>query len=371
MHERPLRVFYNASAVPGRPAGAGIYTLELAAALQTHAGVELLVAGAAPEHAGLGSSGASYTATAPPGLPRRLIWEHIAIPPVLRARKAELYHGPHMFIPRTPVPAVATIHDLTFWRMPRRYDAAHRWYYRYLARTAKRATKVIVPTAAAASDVVRYLGYPPEHVRVIHEAPRSWLRPAPAAGIQAVRERYSLEDRYLLCLGTAEPGKRAVDALRAMPAILERVPRTSLALAGNPGRLSAALEAEAVRLGVRDRVRFLGYVADEDLAALLTGAAALVFPSLFEGFGLPPLEAMACGTPVISSDAPAMREVLGGAALFVPLRDPARIARHTIELLESPALREELRGRGLDQAARYSWARAAGETLEVYREAAG
>jgi len=121
--------------------------------------------------------------------------------------------------------------------------------------------------------------------------------------VAELRTRLGLEQSYLLCLGTAEPGKRAIDAIRALPWVRESHPSVVLALAGNPGRLSNALATEARRLGVSGAVKFLGYVADDDLAALFTGAEALVFQSLFEGFGLPPLEAMACGTPVIATRA--------------------------------------------------------------------
>jgi glycosyltransferase involved in cell wall biosynthesis len=128
------------------------------------------------------------------------------------------------------------------------------------------------------------------------------------------------------------------------------------------------LEREAERLGVAADVEFVGYVDDSALGGLIAGATALVFPSLYEGFGLPPLEAMALGTPVIATNAPAMNEVLGTAAAFVPRRDPATIAREATRLLNDPGRREDLRGRGLEQASRYSWARTAEETVAVYCE---
>lgn len=374
MHERPLRVFFNASAVPLRPAGAGVYTLELAAALRKEPGVQLLFA--APGHVQLPPGTTGHPAleariNAAEGLVRRLAWERFGLAGSVRAHDADVYHGPHMFVPRTSAPTVATVHDVTFLRLPGRYDRVHRGYYRHLAGTAKRAHRIIVPTGAVATDVVRFLRYPPERIRVVYEAPRAgWTGPAAAEDVAAVREKYRLEGDYLVCLGTAEPGKRAIDTIRAMPRILERVPGVTLALAGNPGRLSEALAREVQGLGLGERVRFPGYVPDEDLGGLLTGATALVFPSLFEGFGLPPLEAMACGTPVISSDAPAMREVLGDAAVFVPLQDPGAIADAATTLLESAGMREELSARGREQASRYSWAKAARETAEVYREVA-
>jgi len=358
-----LRVFYNASAVPAQPAGAGIYTLELGKALASRDDIELSVW--SPRPLGFGEP---FGSAATPH--DRYAWEFLARGPGLRISGAEVYHGPHMFTPKSRVPTVATIHDLTFFCLPKRYRWRHRQYYRHLARSARRADRIIVPSATVATDAVRYLGIEPATIRVIHEAPRAGLRPAPESEVSAFRSRSGLTRPYLLCLGTAEPGKRAVDAIRAMPAILEAVPGTLLALAGNPGRLSAALEREADTSGVRDQVRSLGYVPDDDLPALITGASALIFPSLYEGFGLPPLEAMACGTPVITASAPAMTELLGRAAEFVPLRDPGAIARTAIQFLTEPSFRAERSAAGLELAARFSWERAAAETTDVYREVA-
>lgn len=308
----------------------------------------------------------------PPGSPvRRFAWELRSLGQAASSSGAHVVHGLHFYTPRrSPIPRVTTIHDLTFFRIPRRYPLARRWYYRCIAETARFAERVIVPSSAVAADAVRYLHLPVERIRVVPEAPRAALHAAPPEAVADLRRRLGLEAPYLLCLGTAEPGKRAVDAIRALPAIRERHPRTILALAGIPGPLLGPLRREAARLGVADAVAFLGYVPDADLPALLTGAAALVFPSLFEGFGLPPLEAMACGTPVIATDAPAMHEVLAGAARFVPLRSPPAIAAEAVRILGDETWRRELSHRSLQHAATFSWARAAELTEAVYREVA-
>ena len=352
----PLRVLLDASALPERPAGAGVYTLELARALAARDDVELRVA--SPHDTGHGS----WLRT-PRGTLRANAWEQRT----LGRADADVIHGAHMAVPvRSKAPRVATVHDLTFYRLPRRYGSRKRWYYRALARLAARAERLIVPSKAVAGDVVRYLGYPPERMRVIPEAPRWPSRPGP---LSRLRGRGRDDRPYLLCVGTAEPGKRAVDAVRALAAMPEGA-RPMLVLAGNRGPLSEALARECARVGVADHVIFSGYVADEGLATLMAGAAALVYPSLYEGFGLPPLEAMAMGTPVIASSAPAMTEVLGDAAAFVPVRDQAAIAREVTRILEDVAWREELVARGRAKAAEYSWERTAEETVAVYREVA-
>ncbi len=363
MAERAIRVLLNVSSLPERPAGAGIYAIQLARALSGLPGVEVIAAAPRP------LPGVEWLEVPAGGPYRRFAWELRSLGTALARCGADVYHGTHFYTPRrSTVPRVATLHDLTFFRLPRRYGLAHRQYYRAIARTARSAERLIVPSRAVAGDAVRYLGAAPERIRVIPEAPREGLGPATDAEVLAMRARLGLEQPYLLCLGTAEPGKRAVDAIRALPAIHERHPGTLLALAGNPGKLTGALEREASRLGVEGEVRFLGYVPDGDLAPLLTGAEALVFPSLFEGFGLPPLEAMACGTPVIATRAPAMDEVLSGAAVLVPARDPEAIAREASAILSDPAWRRELSARSLAWAARFSWRRAAEVTVAVYRE---
>lgn len=365
MHARPIRVFLNASSLPERPAGAGVYALELARALAAHAGVEVTVAAPRP------IAGIEQVRVPAGGPALRFAWELRRLGEAAERAGADVYHGTHFYTPRRlDVPRVATIHDLTFYRMPKRYGSAHRKYYRGIARTARWAERIIVPSRAVATDAVRCLGLAPQRIRVIPEAPRPELRPAPIEAVAELRARLGLEQPYLLCLGTAEPGKRAVDAIRALPSVRERHPSAVLALAGNPGRLSKALSSEAARLGVAGAVKFLGYVPDEDLAALFTGAEALVFPSLFEGFGLPPLEAMACGTPVIAAQAPAMDDVLSGAAIFVPLRDPGAIAAAASELMANPARQADISEMSLRLAATYSWKRVAEETVAVYRELA-
>ncbi len=359
----PLRVFLNGSALPARPTGAGVYTLELACALAAREDVALTVA--APSQYAVPR--AEMLNSPPTGPARRSAWEQLRMP--RQFAQADVYHGAHFATPlRSRVPRVATVHDLAFYRLPRRDSRKHRWYYRMLARSATRAERIVVPSRAVAGDVVRFLGYAPERIRVVAEAPRAGLTAASAAEVARTCAELGIEQPYLLCLGTAEPGKRAVDALRALALLKAQGISMQLVLAGNSGPLSAPLKREATRLGVDDRVVFTGYVSDASLGALYTGAVALIFPSLYEGFGLPPLEAMVCGLPVVATRVQAMQEVLGDAVIFVPLRDHSAIAAAAGSLLGDSSLRAEWAARGLEHAARFSWTKAAEETVEVYRE---
>lgn len=360
MTGRRPRVLLNASAVPARPAGAGVYTLELAAALRKRDDLSLLVA--SPH----------YDADIPSpagGALRRTSWEQLRLARLMAKAGVDVYHGAHFSVPfGAGIPCIATVHDLTFYRIPRRYPLHRRLYYRALAETSRRATCLIVPSRAVALDIERYLNYPAGKVRVIAEAPRAGWGPAPESEVDTTLKRFGVEQPYFLCVGTAEPGKRAVDAIRALAKLKERGPAPRLVLAGNAGPLSKALQREAARLGVAARVTFAGYVGDSELSSLYTGATALIFPSLYEGFGLPPLEAMACGTPVISARAPAMTEWLGNTAIFVPLRDPAAIAREMAGLLDSTRRRAEVGAACRELASQFTWERAAAETAALYHE---
>ncbi len=239
-------------------------------------------------------------------------------------------------------------------------------YYKALARLAARSDRVIVPSNAVAADAFRFLGIRPDRVVVIPEAARAGLSPATPDAVDDLCRRLAIDRPYLLCVGTGEAGKRAIDAIRALSFLHEQRIDAQLVLAGNAGRLTLALQHQAQILGLYDSVKFVGYVPDADLSALYTGAAALLFPSLYEGFGLPPLEAMACGTPVITTSAPAMTEVLGDAALYAPLRNPRAIAELAGPLLTDDSVRREWSERGTEHVRQYSWARAAAETAAVY-----
>lgn len=365
MGNHRLRVAFDATALPRRPAGAGVYTLELGRALAFRKDVELLVA--APR----GAWPTPPTWETPPGPVRRNCWEQLKLPAEVALRDAEICHGAHFAVPiRCQIPRVATVHDVTFWRLPRRYDLSHRWYYRGLARLAARSERIIAPSAAVARDIGQWLGLSMARVRVVAEAPRPTMHAATEKEIEQACAEWSVVRPYFLCVGTAEPNKRAVDAIRAVALLRDQGVRAMLVLCGNAGALLGALERETRRLGVVDRVVFAGYVSESALRAFYSGATGLIFPSRYEGFGLPPLEAMACGTPVISTSVPAMDEVLGEAALFVPACDPVAIARAIRALLKSESLRQDWSARGHERASQFTWERAAEETVAVYQEIA-
>ena len=295
-------------------------------------------------------------------------WEQTLLPLELVPERLDLLHGTDFLVPlRRRWPAVVTVHDLAFLRYPEILTAESRRHYGQVARVVGGVERVIVDSAWTAGDVQALLGVPAARVRVVHLAPTP-ARAPDGARVAAVRARYGVDGAFLLYVGTLEPRKNLGTLLRAV-ARLGPGEGAPLALAGPRGWLDEPIVAEATRLG--ERVRLLGPVPAEDLAALYAAATTFVFPSLYEGFGLPPLEAMAAGTPVVAARASCLPEVLGDAALFVAPEDEAGLTEALRRVLGDAGLRAELRARGLAQVERYSWERTAATTLAVYREVVG
>jgi len=211
-------------------------------------------------------------------------------------------------------------------------------------------------------------------VRVVHLAAGTTYRPMPIDLVAALRQRLGLPERYLLYLGGFDRRKRVPELLRAFHKVVPRLGDTGLVVAGRlPDRDSTFApdpRRVADELALGDRVRFLGHVDEVDKPALYAGAEALVFPSVYEGFGLPPLEALSCGTPVIATQSSSLPEVVGDAGILVPPDDADALAEAICALVDDSALRRQLAGRALVQAKRFSWERTAEKTAAIYREAA-
>jgi glycosyltransferase involved in cell wall biosynthesis len=289
---------------------------------------------------------------------------------VRRPRPRLLHSLDHVAPSFGPWRSVVTVHDLAFMLYPATHTDASRAYYARAGESARRAQRVIAVSQQTAADAVRLLGVDPARVRVIHQAPGASYSPRPVEQLAPVGERLGFDQTrpYLLMVGTLEPRKNVTLALEAL-AVLRRHLDVQLFVAGARGWLDESLWQAHAGSGLGGAVRFLGPVGDDDLAVLYSHAAVFLFPSLYEGFGLPPLEAMACGTPVISSNAGPMREVLGDAAVLLPPREPTMWADAVERVLADSTLAADLRSRGLDHARSFSWERTAQATRAVYREA--
>ena len=267
--------------------------------------------------------------------------------------------------------SVLTIHDLTLLLFPEWHPADRLALMApALEPAVRRADHVITPSQATRNDVLKLLPVDPERVSVVPEGVAPTFAPMPAADVAARLAPLGLRGGdYLLFLGTIEPRK---NLLRLLEAVELAAPQIGpLVVAGGRGWNDARIRAALARLAGAGRVRGLGYVPDDVKPALLAGARAFVYPSLYEGFGLPPLEAMACGTPVLTSSVASLPEVVGDAALLVDPEDVPALATALARIWREDPLRAELRARGLARARRFSWERTARLTLDVYRTVLG
>lgn len=369
-----MRIAIDASAVPRQMAGAGVYTYQLVRALAELPGEQELFVFARD---GLFDDLADLRPQLhvihidPPSRAARLLWEQTALPLALRRLRVDVLHSPHHHTPLASGAGfrrVVTIHDVTFLLLPERYPLVRRLYMEGVTRASARiADGVITPSHTVRTDVIGKLGVSGERIVAIPEAAGPQFRPIEDDAVSRMRDKYRLAGRYLLSVGTLEPGKNRGRLLCAYARLRSEGLDCPLAIAGQPGWHYRDDFELVAALGLEGDVTFLDFVPDKDLPALYSGAALLAFPSLYEGFGLPVLEAMACGTPVVTANVSAPAEVAGDAALLVDPRDIEALAGAMGRVLSDDALSEELRARGLERARRFSWQRTARDTLSVYQ----
>ena len=303
------------------------------------------------------------------------LWTHLRLSTEMLRRPPEVLFVPAHSLPLYhPRASVATIHDLGYLFFPNEHGPGTRrlrdWSNRW---SARRARRIIAVSEATRRDLVRQYGIAASRVAVVYHGHDPSFRPEHDPERRAeVRARYRLGHRYFLFLGTVQPRKnyeRLLQAFDRFASISGMTDPTVLAVAGARGWQAQRFERALTGLRARDRVRVLDYVDAADLPTLLGGAIALTLPSLYEGFGLPALEAMACGTPVLASTGSSLPEVVGDAGVLVNPLDVDAIASALVRLASDSALRAELGARGVERAAAFTWDRAARETLSVLREA--
>ncbi|HEX8684646.1 MAG TPA: glycosyltransferase family 1 protein [Ardenticatenaceae bacterium] len=302
--------------------------------------------------------------------PVRIAWEQLLQPyAVARARPA-LLHGLAFVLPLwLRVPGVITIYDLTFLRVPEAFKPLNRLYLQTMTRlSARRAAHICSIAEHGRQDIARYLDVPADRITVVYPGldPR-FATPPSREAVAEFRMRRGLPERFVLYLGTLEPRKNVPALVQAFAAVKERVPGVDLVLAGGKGWGYEEIFAEVERLGLRDRVHFPGFVPADELPLWYSAADLFAYPSRYEGFGLPPLEAMACGTPVVTTHAASLLEVVGEAGRTVSPDDNEALTEALGSLLADPAEREMRRERGFAQAARFRWRESAATQAEVYR----
>jgi len=299
----------------------------------------------------------------------RIVWEQLIQPLAARRAGLDLLHGMAFVGPLgSGCPSVVTIHDLSFLLYPQSFRPLNRLYLKLFARlSVRRARRVIAVSESTKRDAVKQYGVTPEQVDVVHNGVDPAFRPLPIDQVSAFRADRGLPERFILFVGTLEPRKniaRLIQAYAQLPGA-----RPPLLFVGGKGWFYDEIFALVERLNLGAEVHFVGYVPTDDLPWWYNAADLFVYPSLYEGFGLPPLEAMACGTPVVSSTASSLPEVVGQAGLLVEPTDTEGLAAAMERGLTNADLRARMRAMGLARAAGFSWRETARRTVDSYRRA--
>jgi len=307
---------------------------------------------------------------------RRIFWETVELPRALRKHRPDLFHGPaYLLPPRCPVPSLVTLHDLQAIERPDLTRLSNRLYYNLALRwTVTGAGKIIASSNATAISLTKRLAVPSEKITVIYPGVDACFdRPASPEEIRLVQERHSLPERYLLFLGSLEPKKNLERLVEAHRQLLQEGFPVDLVLAGEDtcGWQQTSQAVVRHRATFPGRLHLTGHLSDAERVVLMRGATGFVFPSLFEGFGLPPVEALRCGVPVVVSDLPVFRETLGESALFCNPLDTASIAAALRRIILDQPLREHLIACGHKQSRRYTWENQVDQLLVAYRQLAG
>ena len=302
---------------------------------------------------------------------QRILWEQTALPVQLVRHRVDLVHGMLNVLPAARVvPGVVTVHDVAFLRFPERYLPAKRRYLTVLTTVSVRSARLVIASSEnTRNDLVRLLHVPGERVRVVHLGVEDRLRaPVAADDVARLRERHGLPEQFFLYIGTLEPRKNLVRLLEAYERARRLGVEWPLVLAGAKGWLYDEIFARVQSLGLDRHVHFPGYVLYEDLPLWYNAASAFVYPSLYEGFGLPIAEAMACGCPVLTARNSSLPEVAGDAAILVEGEDTTAMSEGLVQLAGDADLRVRLRERGRLQAAKFTWQRTAAQVVGVYGE---
>lgn len=352
-----MRVGIDVQSTLGQKTGIGLYTANLLQALRR----------VAPQH--------EYVALAWGRLQelrtdQRIYWQQWALPCQARETRVDILHVPGFDAPLfKPCPVVLTVHDLIGCIFPQNLPIISRFYWSFwLPRSIRWADIIIADSHHTKNDLIRLVGIPPNRVRVIYLGVDAAFQPLQEdEALEPVRVKYNLPAEFILYVGTIEPRKGLDTLITAYAALAREIPH-DLVIAGKKGWYIEPLFrlVETYKLG--QRVHFVGYIADEDLPKLYNLATLFVYPSRYEGFGLPPLEAMACGVPVICSNAASLPEVVGDAAWLVPPNAPEALAAAIRQVLENSQLQGIMRSKGLERAKRFTWDETARQTAAVYEE---
>ncbi len=370
-----MRVGFDITAIPKAKSGVGFYVLNLLKALADVDKDDVFYVFSKKEDASLPDLAAENFRTIQCSTDNRLLrlwWEQAVLPRHMAANKLDVFHSPHYTIPlKCRIPTVTTFHDMTFFSHPEVHERSKVVFFqRMIKLAADRASAIIAVSESTKNDAVKFLGLQEDRIDVVYEGVDvDFYRPLDETdGLEPVRAKYGLEKDFILFVGTLEPRKNITGVIEAFSRVVGGVKKEyNLVVAGTKGWNYQSVFELVQRLNIEREVVFTGYVPEEELPLLLNAASVFVYPSFYEGFGIPPLEAMACGTPVVTSNISSLPEVVGDAGILVDPNDPDAIADAIQRILSDDGLRRELAAKGVARAKLFSWQKAAGETLAIYR----
>ena len=372
-----IRVLIDATGIAKKKAGVGVYGKNLVDRLVAASKVELFLVVQDDDPDFTYPSDPHLTVLRMPSgllrrVPLRLLFEQVVLPLLILRHRIDVVHSLHYSFPlfRFGARSAVTIHDMTSFSMPDLHIGSKGLYYRFFIRRARRHTHALIfVSRSAQEDFLARFGPPLGVATVVYHGRSPDFKPhRDRAAIIPVRTKYALPASYILYIGTIEPRKNLERLIQAFATLAPAYPDLSLVIAGMMGWKQDHLCGLVHDLGLQDRILFPGFVAEEHKALLLAGCALFVYPSLYEGFGLPVLEALASGVPTITSNLSSLPEVAGSAALLVDPRNTSALARAMDTILSDPILAAELRRKGPEQAAKFTWEHAAEQTSATYRD---
>jgi glycosyltransferase involved in cell wall biosynthesis len=303
--------------------------------------------------------------------PTRLLWEQLVLPAMIKKLRIDVLHSPHYTRPLRDLScaSVVVFHDMTFYLLPRHHVFWKKLFFcNIIPLSARKADRIIAVSESTKRDMQEILGISGNKIDVIMHAVSTSYRPdIPQSCIEVVSRKYNLPQEYILFVGTIEPRKNVPRLIEAYRQLVKEEPTApSLVIVGLRGWHLRDFEKKFREDALVGKIITTGYLVEEDLPAVYAGASLFVYPSLYEGFGIPLLEALACGVPSVTSNVSAMPEVAGDAAIFIDPYDTQSLSSAMLRVLRNDILRQELRQRGIRRAHAFSWEKAAIQTIETY-----
>ncbi len=372
-----MHIGFDATALPANPVGAGRYIIYLARHLAQRPEIDQLSIvvqrARLPFFGNIENERTRLVVVADRPISARLVWEQVVLPKLVRRLRVDVFHSPHYTMPfLLPCRSVVTFHDMTFFLFPELHTRPKRLLFpQYIRASARRADALIADSNSTRQDAIRLLKLSPDRITAIPLGITPDFKPvSDPAQKEALRQKYHLPERFIIYVGAVEPRKNLPFLLRAFQTASPHFPEWKLVLVGRLGWMYQDVLEQIDTPELRGRVLCTGYVPQEDLPGLYSLAGVFVYPSVYEGFGLPVLEALACGVPVITTNVSSMPEITGEAAVLLPPNDEQSLVQALLDLVNDDR-RRVFSALGVQRAAQFTWDATARETVRVYQKIFG